>query len=269
MTNLRAWVLMVAVGLLASVPMAQATPPYQLPGPPSGGPPSWNTEISAAEVTASTTNGGFETGTFAGWTVVNQAGGSGDWYINSGTTSPDSGFTIPAPPEGKFNATTDQFSPGSHILYQDIALEAGSRHFLSFIYSVDNQNGTYFTPGSLDFTGPANQQFRIDIMDPTAPVASVAPGDVLLTLFQNQVGDPPSIPLTTLRVDISQFAGRTIRLRFAEVDNQFFLQAGVDAVQIQSAGGAPTLSHVGLGVAVFTLLLVGAARLARAQRFEA
>jgi hypothetical protein len=33
------------------------------------------------------TNGDFETGTFAGWTALNQAGGDGSWFIDTpGTT---------------------------------------------------------------------------------------------------------------------------------------------------------------------------------------
>jgi hypothetical protein len=48
-----------------------------------------------------TVNGGFETG-FAGWTVLDQAGGSGSWFIQTGTASPLNGFAVPSPPEGSF-----------------------------------------------------------------------------------------------------------------------------------------------------------------------
>jgi len=68
------------------------------------------------------TNGGFESGNFTGWTVVNQAGGNGNWFNYTGTSSPASGHTIPAPPEGTRAAITDQGAPGSHELYQDIVL---------------------------------------------------------------------------------------------------------------------------------------------------
>jgi hypothetical protein len=47
------------------------------------------------------TNGGFEAGggSFAAWTVVNQAGSfpGSNWFIQSGTVSPTSGFPVPAP----------------------------------------------------------------------------------------------------------------------------------------------------------------------------
>src|SRR5262245_47193349 len=62
---------------------------------------------------ATIVNGGFETGDFTGWTVVNQPGGSGDWFVYSGTDSPLSHFSIAAPPEGTHAAVTDQHGPGS------------------------------------------------------------------------------------------------------------------------------------------------------------
>jgi len=37
-------------------------------------------------------------------------------------------------------------------------------------------------------------------------------------------------------VDLSDFAGQTVRLRFTEVDNQFFFQLGVDDVRLPSIG---------------------------------
>jgi hypothetical protein len=89
--------------------------------------------VPAVSTAATVTNGGFETGNFTGWTVVNQAGGSGNWFVYTGTTSPLSGFTIAAPPVGTHAAVSDQTSRGSHVLYQDVALEAGFTHTLSFV----------------------------------------------------------------------------------------------------------------------------------------
>jgi hypothetical protein len=39
----------------------------------------------------------------------------------------------------------------------------------------------------------------------------------------------------TIVADLSAFAGKRIRLRFAEVDNQLFLQMGIDNVRVCSA----------------------------------
>jgi hypothetical protein len=189
---------------------------------------------------ATIVNGGFETGNFSGWTVVNQSGGSGDWFVYSGTSTPLTGFAIAAPPEGTFAATTDQGGPGSHVLYQDVALEAGFNHTLSFDVYYNNQAGVFATPPSLDFSVNPNQQYRVDVLRPTAPVTSVAPGDVLATVFQTNVGDPFTLAPTSVSFDLSGFAGTTVRLRFAEVDNQLFFAASVDRVAIQSTPAFPT-----------------------------
>ena len=189
---------------------------------------------------ASVSNGGFETGDFTGWTVEDQPGSSGSWFVYSGTSSPASGFGVPAPPQGTFAAISDQNSPGSHLLYQDVALEAGFRHELRFVLYYANQVGSFAAPDTLDFNASPNQQYRVDILDPAAPVTSVAASDVLATVFRTEVGDPATLAPMTIIFDLTPYAGRTVRLRFAEVDNQGFFQAGVDDVRIASTARTPT-----------------------------
>ena len=129
---------------------------------------------------------------------------------------------------------TDQGGPGSHVLYQDVALEGGFEHTLSLDVYYNNQAGAFFTPLTLNADVIPNQQFRVDVLRPTADPTSTAPGDVLATVFQTDQGDPPSLPVTRISVDLTPFAGTTVRLRFAEVDNQLFFNAAVDAVAIES-----------------------------------
>jgi hypothetical protein len=186
--------------------------------------------LSGVTLAATVTNGDFETGTLAGWTVVNS--GSGGWFNYTGTSSPLSHFTIPAPPQGSHAAISDQFGPGSHLLYQDIALEPGYIHTLSFTYYLNNRASAFFSPATLSpFSGP-NQQYRIDVLNPAAPADSVAPADVLLPIFATKPGDPLALAPTATTADLTPFAGTTVRLRFAEVDNELFFQAGVDAVTL-------------------------------------
>src|SRR4051794_10539344 len=65
-------------------------------------------------------NGGFETGTLAHWRV-SEVGNDGEgWSADRGTTSPVVGFPIPGPPQGMWQAVSDQSGPGSHVLYRDI-----------------------------------------------------------------------------------------------------------------------------------------------------
>jgi hypothetical protein len=184
---------------------------------------------------ATITNGGFEDGVFGGWTL--QQSGSGAWFEYSNTTSPLSGQTISAPPQGTFAAITDENNPGTHILYQDVALEPASIQKLSLIAYYDTNAFNFITPSpdTLDSTGMGtNQQYRIEVMKPSAPVASVNPADILLTVFRTKAGDPATMAPTTMTADLTPFAGQTVRLRFAEVDNAGVFNAGVDAVSLAS-----------------------------------
>jgi hypothetical protein len=183
---------------------------------------------------ATVVNGGFETGDTSGWTVVNEAGGSGDWYVCSVTACSAPIVSSFPPPEGTYAAISSQGDVGSHILYQDVTLEAGATHQLSFTTYYENNAGSFFTPNSLSYEIVPNQQYRIDIMNPDAPVNSVAPGDILATVFRTEVGDPAIMEPTPMTFDLSQFAGSTVRLRFAEVDNQDNFVAGVDDVKVTS-----------------------------------
>jgi methionine-rich copper-binding protein CopC len=205
-------------------------------------------------------NGGFETGTFSGWTVVTT--GSGEFTTYSGTISPLSGYTIPAPDQGGYAAVTDQPGPGSHILYQNIAIPSGSpTATLSFDIFVANRAGVFYSPASLSETVTPNQQARVDIMNPSASPSDVGSG-VLKNLFQTEPGSATVTGWTHYTFDVSAFIGSTIRLRFAEVDNQSFFQFGVDDVSstalLGSSGKDPGSVVAPEGVAATGLTPTGA-----------
>jgi hypothetical protein len=160
--------------------------------------------------------------------------------VYTGTTSPLSGFPIAAPPEGTHAAVTDQEGPGSHVLYQDVALGSGFGHTLSFFLYYENRGAIFATSPTLDFNAFPNQQYRVDVLRATAAPASTAPGDVLASVFQTQVGDPFTLAPTRISFDLTPFAGMTVRIRFAEVDNQGFFNASVDSVAIESIRLLPT-----------------------------
>jgi len=183
---------------------------------------------------ATISNGGFEAGDFGGWTTRAQVGSAGSWFVYSGTSSPLNGFSIAAPPQGKYAATTDQTFPSSQTLTRTVALEPGLLHTLSFVLYYQNFGGGFATPNTLDYSVVPNQQYRIDVLRATAPATSVAPADVLLQVFRTDDGDPSSMSPTRFSADLSRFAGSTVKLRFAEVDNQGNFLASVDDVQIAS-----------------------------------
>ena len=210
-----------------------------------------------ARATSFVLNGGFEAG-LAGWTRAEQLGSEGRFFLQSGTASPVVADLVPAPTGGVFAAMSDAEGPGSHVLYQDFvaAAETASLHFDLFI---GNRANLFATPASLDFSTPAlNQQARVDILRAGADPFSVAPADVLMSVYRTHVGDPLISGYTTIAVDLSALlaanAGQTLRLRFAEVDNVFTFQLGVDKVSLEGRAAAAvpepaSLILVGAGLA--------------------
>ena len=177
-------------------------------------------------------NGSFEDsgGSLTGWTVFNQAGGSGDWFVQTGTASPLNGFTVAAPTDGAHAAMTDQQAEGTHILYQDVTVPAGAT--LSFDVFIANRAWPFRTPASLSFTVGPNQQARVDIMTTTAPITSVTSG-VISNLYQTVADDPLISGYTSQTTSLASLAGQTVRLRFSEVDNQSWFNMGVDNVSLK------------------------------------
>jgi hypothetical protein len=181
-------------------------------------------------------NGGLATNIFTGWTVFDESGGSGSWYAQMGTKPlPQmqncTGFAVSEPPSG-FAAMTTQASRGSHILYQDVAIPSGASSVtLSFDLFLSSSSAFAVQP-TLSYAVRRNQQFRVDLLDPAAPVMDTGAG-VLAALFQTaDTDDPVNTAYSRHRYDLSPFAGRTVRLRFAEADYVHCFSAGVDNVSI-------------------------------------
>lgn len=188
--------------------------------------------IPAAASAAVVVNGGFETGTLAGWTEQDQAGSAGSWYVYS-TSSPLTGHPIPAPPQGSFAAITDQTDVSSSILYQNITLKPKEKHILS-LYVYYTSYAPISSPPTLDYTTSANQQYRIDVMNPSSSLTSVSSPDILDPVFATVTGAPEVMAPTVITANLSQFAGQTVRLRLAMVDNENYFNAGADDVMVTS-----------------------------------
>jgi len=215
---------------------------------------SINNKVDAQELV---TNGGFETGDLTGWTLIDHA--YGGFFVYSGTMSPIQGMTILAPPVGIFAAVTDSSGRGATIIFQDIALPPAENVICTAIVYVENRASSYFDNGTLKAKGGGNQQMRVDIMDPNFPPDDVGAG-VLANLFITLPGDPLSIGYTNLTADLSPFAGQTVRIRIAEVDNQFFFNGSVDAVSCTIAPPSgpiviiPTMGQWGM---IMATILIG------------
>ena len=184
----------------------------------------------------------FESGAITGWQAV--GGGSGGWFVYSdghkapdpAQSDPNAPFDVPDPPQGRFAAVTDVNGPGTRILYRDLRLEGRFSLQLSVFHTG---TGPFSSPATLAYDTPeANQQFRIDLLRPSAPIDSVAKGDVLVNVFHTSPGDPARRQPTEARVDVSAWAGQTVRLRLATTDNQGPLRVGVDNIRFQRIGDA-------------------------------
>jgi D-alanyl-D-alanine carboxypeptidase len=182
----------------------------------------------------------FESGSLDDWQTVGS--GAGGWFVYSdGAKAPDPAqsdpnvpFDLPDPPQGKFAAVTDMNGPGTRILYRDVKLDGRLRLHLTAFYAAV---GGFTSPKTLAHDVPEpNQQFRIDLLDPSAPIDSVAKGDVLVNVFHTSPGDPDRLAPTAAIVDLSRWAGRTVRLRLAGTDNSGPLRVGVDNIRFEPLG---------------------------------
>ena len=211
--------------------------------------------IGAANGAQLITNGNFESGNLNGWTVVDQANGNGSWLAyQNGTPLPFStqfgmefGIRPPQNGSGQFVATSDGLSNGSHVLYQMIVVPNGVTSLtISFDFFRANQAPAYFTPNSLDFGVPNNQQARVDIMSsswtPLTDAFSLAA--VLTNLFQTAVGSPRlDTAFQNFSVTIPITPG-TYYIRFAEVDNVLLFNFAIDNVSILTGNEPPVTGAV-------------------------
>ncbi len=207
------------------------------------------------------TNGGFETGDFTGWSLFDQAGGSGSFFVDNTTSTPLSGSPTVGPAGGSFYAVSDQNGPGAHVLLQSFTINPASTAILSFSMFVNDQSGVgpIVNPAGLDYTANPNQHARVDILRAGADPFSTNPADVLANFYLNVDPFNNPNPYTNYSFDLTGLvgAGGTFLLRFAEVDNQLFLNQGVDNVSID---GSP----VGVPESGSTVLLLGAGLLGMA-----
>jgi D-alanyl-D-alanine carboxypeptidase len=182
----------------------------------------------------------FESGELSGWRAVGSA--SPGWFIytdggqalDPAFSDPNVPFNLPDPPQGAYAAVTDMNGPGSRILYRDLRLDGRFTLHMTVFYAGTSP---FSTPETLahDALEP-NQQFRIDLIDLSAPIDSVARGDVLINIFQTSPGDPVDRQPTDVSVDVSPWSGQSVRLRLAETDNRGPLRVGVDDIRFEPVG---------------------------------
>ena len=200
---------------------------------------------------------------------MDQIGSDGTFFSQTGTASPTNGDPVPAPSEGLTAAMSDAQGPGAHVLYQDFVVPvAFGPAEIRFDLFIGNRADSFVTPNpaTLDFSTPAlNQQARVDLMLAGTDPFSVSPSDVLLNVYQTAPGDPLISGYNTIVADLTSLlaaqSGTTLRLRFAEVDNLFTFQLGVDNVDLHAVPEPKSALLVLMAFAT----LAGFRRIARAM----
>jgi hypothetical protein len=181
------------------------------------------------------TNPGFETSNLAGWTKADQ--GAGTFHSATGTSTPVSNYPTAGPRTGTRYAVSDMNSPSASALIQSFTVPStASKVTLSFSMFVNDQDsGPIVNPAGLDYSAIPNQHARVDIL--TEAAAPFDTGNGVLRNFYLSV-DPHTNPnpYRSYSFDITDLVGSggTFQVRFAEVNNQFFLNMGVDDVSILS-----------------------------------
>jgi hypothetical protein len=185
-------------------------------------------------------NGGFEASTLAPWMTSSIGEGDSAWSLYTGTSAPISGLTVIAPPFGHQAAVADQNGPGSNILYRTFRVDRDDAVLRMWVW-YHNYAGAFYSPHSLfeKASGPKNQQLRIDIVRPSAPLRSLRLTAVLATPFRTRPGDALERGPFLVRVDVRGWHGRLIRLRIGEVDNQSNFNVVIDGVRMVDLSGRP------------------------------
>jgi hypothetical protein len=177
------------------------------------------------------------------------------------------------PPAGTYAPVTEESNPSAMALYQDIAVDPGLTQTLRMsIYYKSYERITVPFPNTLEVPElmlipvgekepGTNQQMRVDVIKPTAPIFTMNPSDILATVFANKNGDPETMAPTTFSADLTPFGGQTVRLRVAVVAADYFLNASVDDVSVSAPSNAFTKGKLKLnkkkGTATLTVTLPG------------
>jgi hypothetical protein len=188
-------------------------------------------------------NGSFETGDYTGWTLLENSSirSFGTWGIASdGQVINPGQFTFdyfdqvlvqqfsPGLPrtyratDGQFLAYQLQNGPELHRMFQDVTLPPNTT---SLTWDM-------FYTNFFGFFDPNFQFLAVDVRDLS--------DQILQTLFITTQGvNPQSIPMSSFSVDLSAFAGTTVRIDIEMNVQDYYFDAGFDNFVIHTGGGQP------------------------------
>lgn len=196
------------------------------------------------------TNGDFETGTLAGWTVNTTGVQDNNFYvIANGGTVPFSGQpTDVLATGGNFVAVSDQTGPGGEELRQGFTVPIDTT---SLILNFDWFNNTHITYNGSAIDG-SQQAGRVDILFAGASAFDIGAGVVsnLLLNAGSVTNLGTAIPWTHETFNLTGLAPGSYELRFGNGQCCFFQEMGVDNVSLVAKVPEPaTLALLGLGLA--------------------
>jgi len=177
------------------------------------------------------TNGDFETGTLAGWTVSSTNPGSGTWVINDGTLDTTLGSrspsTILAPISGNFDAVATHRGPALSILSDAFVIP--SIGIMSATLTWSDRIINYAADIGQGFVDPF-QEFRVELLD--------SGGSVISQVFSTNPGDPliqigPNLRTFDVTSLLQPLSGQSVSLSFERDGQNWFFPVYVDDISLQ------------------------------------
>jgi hypothetical protein len=146
-----------------------------------------------------------------------------------------SGRATVGPAGGLFYAVSDQTGPDAHVLFQTFTVVSPAASvILTFdMFVNDYDQGPIVNPAGLDVFASPNQHARVDILSAGTDPFDTGAGVLANFYLGVDPGSNPN-PYTSYLFDITALVGGggDFILRFAQVENQFFLNMGVDNVNV-------------------------------------
>jgi hypothetical protein len=193
------------------------------------------------------TNGNFETGSTAGWTAAS-TGGQKFNAIGNGANVPYSGHAVQVNGAGgNYVAVSDQTGGSGQALLQSFTKAAGVQSLILQFDWFDNTHSA-FNGAAID---GSQQVGRVDILTAAAGTWDVSSGVVqnLLLNAGSFTNFGTTIPWQHASFDLSGLAAGTYQLRFANGQNAFYQEFGVDNVQLSAEVPEPSsIALLGLGL---------------------
>ncbi|MDH3677993.1 MAG: hypothetical protein OEQ12_06810 [Nitrosopumilus sp.] len=181
---------------------------------------TWMTSPAYATPTEHITNGDFETGSLADWTIVTTF--SGDWVINDGTLDPQGPGISIAPISDNFDAISIQDATSSAMLSKPFTVPTG---IISANVSWNDRIRNF-----ADIFEDPTQEVRVEIRNSNGT-------EVLATIWSTDAGDPlnqegPNSRSFDITSTLHGLEGQEVRLCFSQETGIFFLNYSVDNVSL-------------------------------------